>query len=248
MSSHYKYKLLLIIFISSFTTLSAQQVSDYSGLKALDFENITLPPLSTLFENAKNSPIYEFNDVQVMVQKSLLDKQKKDFLSFFSLRGSYQYGKFSNDGFYSDVYTPAIDSYSSHSQHLYTVGAGISIPLDKIFDLSASTKRQKLAVRSAELEREMKFEELKKEIIELYSNVLLQINTLKLNDESLTLASTTYSLAEKDFVNGKITPDELSTYKTKEGFEKRAYETSKFELIKNLMTLELISHTQFLKK
>jgi outer membrane protein TolC len=226
----------------------AQEVNDYSQMAPQDLQKFSLPPLSLLFENAKNSPSYEFQNVAIQIQQSLLNKQKKDFLSFFSLRGSYQYGKFSNDGYYSDVYTPAVSTFSSQSQNLYSLGAGINIPLDKLFDIGPSIKRQRLSIRSAELEREMKYEEIKKEIIILYADISLQMNTLKINSEALTLADAQYEIAEKNFANGKTSPGDLSIDKNRQSDTKKDYETCKSELIKNLMMLELISHTSFLKK
>ena len=39
-----------------------------------------------LFENAKNSPIYEMADVKARIERKLLQKEKWSFLGFFSLR------------------------------------------------------------------------------------------------------------------------------------------------------------------
>jgi outer membrane protein TolC len=237
------------LFVANIFCLStfAQEVSDYSKLSMQDFQNMQLPPLSVLFENAKNSPSYQFEDVNVQVQNNLLAMQRRNFLSFFSIRGSYQYGRLANDFYYSDVYTPATTKFTSQNQNLYSVGAGLSIPLDKLFDLAPSVKRQKLAIRSAELQRDVKLEEVKKQIIESYTYALQQMSTLRTLNETLLQATQLYDLAEKEFANGKITPGDLSTFKTREGVEKRAYETCKFELIKSLMTLELISHTTIFK-
>ena len=54
---------LLLLFVST-TRVVAQEVSDYSQLSEEDYTKIVLPPLSVLFENAKNSPIYEMADVK----------------------------------------------------------------------------------------------------------------------------------------------------------------------------------------
>ena len=54
---------LLLLFTSA-THVVAQENGDYSQLSEDDYSKIALPPLSTLFENAKNSPIYELADVK----------------------------------------------------------------------------------------------------------------------------------------------------------------------------------------
>lgn len=93
---------LLLLFVST-TRVVAQEVSDYSQLSDEDYSKIVLPPLSALFENAKNSPAYEVADVKAIIERKLLKKEKWAFLGFFSLRGSYQYGMFGNESTYTDV-------------------------------------------------------------------------------------------------------------------------------------------------
>ena len=157
---------LLLLFVST-TRVVAQEVSDYSQLSEEDYSKIVLPPLSVLFENAKNSPIYEMADVKARIERKLLQKEKWSFLGFFSLRGSYQYGMFGNESTYTDVAVAPYLTYSTQAQNGYTIGAGLSIPLDDLFDLKGRVSRQRLTLRSAELEREVKYDEIKKNIIEL---------------------------------------------------------------------------------
>ena len=108
----YFFSGLLLLFIST-TRVVAQEVSDYSQLSEEDYSKIVLPPLSVLFENAKNSPIYEMADVKARIERKLLQKEKWSFLGFFSLRGSYQYGMFGNESTYTDVAVAL--SYLLHS-------------------------------------------------------------------------------------------------------------------------------------
>lgn len=152
---------LLLLFVST-TRVVAQEVSDYSQLNDEDYSKIVLPPLSVLFENAKNSPTYEVADVKAKIERKLLQKEKWAFLGFFSLRGSYQYGMFGNESTYTDVAVAPFLTYSTQAQNGYTIGAGVSIPLDDLFDLKGRVSRQKLTLRSAELEREVKYDELKR--------------------------------------------------------------------------------------
>lgn len=249
----YTLFILVILFASFITDKCIAQnedatISDYSELNNNELQNINLPPLSLLFENAKKSPIYQFQENDIFIQKMLLSKQKRDFLSFFSIRGSYQYGRMANDAYYSDVYTPATTNFSSTTQNLYSVGAGVSIPLDKLFDIRPSIKRQRLAIRSAELERDIKFEELKKQIIELYSSVMLNISTLKICNDAMLQANVQYEYTENKFANGKATPIDLSTTKSAQSQAKQAFETCKSTLTRDMMTLELLSHTSLFKK
>ena len=169
-------------------------------------------------------------------------------MSFFSIRGSYQYGTFSNDATFTDITTPVISTYSTAAQTNYTVGGAVSIPLDGLFDLAPRVRRQKLLVKTAQLEKEMKFEELKREIIQLYVTANAQLNTLKLRAEAVVLETAQYEITEKDFTNGTIESKELSNQKSTQSHAIENYENSKAELNKSLMILEVITHSTIIKK
>ena len=85
--------------------MKAQEANDYSRPEQADYTKITLPPLDSLFENAKGGPTYKLSQVKEQIERKLLAKEKRAFLGFFSLRGSYQYGMFGNEGTYTDVAT-----------------------------------------------------------------------------------------------------------------------------------------------
>ncbi|WP_071146852.1 TolC family protein [Bacteroides ihuae] len=238
---------LLCLAISCNLHAQELKISDYSSLKPEDYTNITLPPLDVLFENAKQGAVYKLADVEEQLQQRMLKKEKRAWLGFFSLRGSYQYGMFGNDATYSDVTTPIINTYTTAAQNSYNVGGGINIPLDALFDLSARVKRQKLNIRSAELQKEMKFDEMKKEIIILYATATAQLNVLKLRSEAIILANAQYAITEKDFTNGTIDSAVLSIEKGRQSSALEAFESSRSELNKSLMILEVITHTPILK-
>lgn len=246
---YFRYVFVGLVFLfATICRVGAQEVSDISQLSEEDYTNINLPPLSVLFENAKNSPIYELADVKATIERKLLKKEKWAFLGFFSLRGSYQYGMFGNESTYTDVAVAPFLTYSTQAQNGYTVGAGLSIPLDDLFDLKGRVNRQRLSLKSAELEREVKYDEIKRSIIEMYTKAISQINVLKLRSESLILANVQYEISEKNFANETIESSELSIDKERQSTAREAYENSKFELTKSLMILEVISRTPIIRK
>lgn len=242
----YIFSVLLFLFISAIPAV-AQEASSKSGLGE-DYSNIVLPPLDILFENAKNSPIYEMATVKAAIERKLLAKEKRAVLSFFSLRGSYQYGMFGNESTYTDVAIAPYLTYTTQAQNGYTIGAGVSIPLDQLFDLKSRISRQRLSVRSAELEREIKYDEIKKNIIEMYAMATSQMQVLQMRSESLILANVQYEISEKNFANGTIESSDLAVDKERQSTARESYEKSKFELTKSLMILEIISRTPIIRK
>lgn len=242
------YIFIFLFFCQAASTGWAQEVSNQSQPLSSDYTNISLPPLDLLFENAKNGPTYEMADVKAQIERKLLAKEKRAVLSFFSLRGSYQYGMFGNESTYTDVSIAPFLTYATQAQNGYTIGAGVNIPLDGLFDLKARVSRQKLSLKSAELEREVKYEEIKREIIELYTIATSQLSVLRLRAEALELASMQYEIAEKNFANNAIESGDLSAEKQRQSTTMEAFEKSKFELTRSLMILEVITRTTILKK
>ncbi|MCD8081098.1 MAG: TolC family protein [Bacteroides sp.] len=224
------------------------EVIDLNNLPLEDYANLSLPPLSLLYENARQTPIYEIERVKEQIERSFLRKERRSPLSFFSVRGSYQYGMFGTDVSYSDVYVPVISSYSTSAQSSYTIGAAVNILIDEIFDYTGRVRRQRLLLRVAKLEREAKFEEIQREIIQLYTTALAQLNVLKLRVESVILSGVQYDIAEKDFANGALDSSSLSMEKERQSQALERFENTKFELTKSLMILEIITRTPILKK
>lgn len=236
---------LLFISLSGY---AQEEVADYTHLEENDYNGIKLPTLDVLFENARQSPYYELATVKTQIERKVLAKEKRGFLGFFSIRGSYQYGMFGNESTYTDVSIPPYLSYATQAQKGYTIGGAVNIPLDQLFDLGGRVKRQKLILKSAELEREIKHEELKKDIIGLYTTATSQLSVLKQRSETLVLAKLQYEMAEKDFINGAIKSTELSDQKSRymQAFEN--LQNTKAEALKSIMLLELASHTQILNR
>lgn len=237
----------LLFLFASIGSITAQEVSDYSKLQPSDYSSITLPPLDLLFENAKSAPTYELASVKEQIERKLLAKEKRAFLASSVYGAATSMVCSVTSLLYTDVAIAPYLTYATQAQNGYTVGAGVNIPLDGLFDLTARVKRQKLNVRTAQLEREVKFEEMKKEIILLYATATSQLNILKLNAEALMLANVQYSIAEKDFSNGAIDSGTLSSEKSRQSDAQEKFENSKFELSKSLMILELVTHTPILR-
>lgn len=238
----------LLLFSVTTMRVVAQEVSDYSQLNEDDYTKIELPPLSVLFENARNNPVYEMADVKTAIERKLLAKEKRSFLGFFSLRGSYQYGMFGNESTFTDVAIAPYLTYTTQAQNGYTLGAGINIPLDDLFDLKSRVTRQRLSLKSAELERDIKYDEIKRSIIELYAMATSQLGVLKMRSENLVLLNIQYEISERDFANGTIDTSDLATAKERQSQARETYERSKFELTKSLMLLEVISRTPLIQK
>lgn len=222
--------------------------TDISTMTSEDYINLKLPPLSILYENARSTPSIELLARQKQLQEKLLSKEKRAWLSFVSARAGYNYGKTDNYGSLSDVGTPIFYQYTGVAQHYYNVGGNINIPLETLFDLGGKTRRQKINVEMAELQKQETFNQLKIVISQLYVQILSMISNLKSASESVTLAKARYQLDEENFRNGGINPDILAGSKKLEVEALRIYEEFHASLNQSLFQLEILSNTSIISK
>lgn len=242
------YFTVFILLFMGILPLYAQMSNDVNNLEINNYATLSLPPLDVLFENAKSAPTYELAVIAEQVEHSLLKKEKRAWLGFFSIRGSWQYGTFANDGYLSTIYDKPTYSYTKTEQTLYSVGASVSIPLDNLFDLGGRVKRQKLQLKSAQLTKQQTYDNLKQQIVELYANAKAQLNILKLRAESIVLSNEQYLIIEKNFANGTVSSGDLSDAKENQSMAMQRYENTKFDLNKSLLILEIITNTPIIRK
>ncbi|MEG1839553.1 MAG: TolC family protein, partial [Bacteroidaceae bacterium] len=161
---------ILLLFIYSIGVKAQGDVS-ITEMTSENYANLKLPPLNVLYANAEKVPMIEIFEKKRQLEERLLKKEKKAWLNFVSIRGGYTYGKTDNYGSTTDITTPLFYQYTGMSQHYYNVGGNITIPLETLFDLKGKTKRQKLAIEIAEMNRLQALDNLKQDITRTYIQI-----------------------------------------------------------------------------
>ncbi len=214
----------------------------------LDYTKLLLPPLEELFENAKKSPSVEMFESKMMEQDNLLKSEKRSWLKYFKVGGSWQYGNIGVNSMFTDQNTPLFYQYSGARQNALFVSGTVSVPFDDVFDRSNRVKRQKMQRRSTELEMEKWFDEQKLRIIDSYVKLTNAMSVLKKKAENLTLTEAQVKSLEADFANGNAKIADLSSAKK---MEVEAYETFKITegtITAELLHLEILSRTKIISK
>ena len=242
--------LLIILILGSLNiVLPAQaQESDITNMTPEDYINLKLPPLDSLFENTRKNPIIQIHNAKKEEELGLLSKEKKSWLKYFSVGTSYHYGIQAYTSGYSDSATPLYYQYNNSGMSYYNVGGSISVPLDDLFDRKRRINNQKLLVKESELQKEQRMDELKQQIIELYTSILSNISILKLKAEYMTFANAQYQVGEKDFINGKGDASTLSSQKNIQITAASDYESTRAILNTSLLKLEMITRTPIINK
>ena len=212
----------------------------------VDFATLQLPPLSVLYANATSNPTVKMMEKERQLQKKLLSKEKRSWLSFFSARAGYSHGVTDNFGTITDVTTPIFYQYTGVEQDYWNVGGNVNIPLETLFDLGGKVKRQRIVAERAEYAKEQAYNQVKQEIAHLYVSILSNIETLKRSAEHLALYRGASAIAEQDYRNRRGTILELAEIKRKEFEANKSYEELRAAINEQLLVLEIISHTPIL--
>ncbi|MBE6281022.1 MAG: TolC family protein [Bacteroides sp.] len=212
----------------------------------VDFATLQLPPLSVLYANATSNPTVKMMEKERQLQKKLLAKEKRSWLSFFTARAGYTHGVTDNYGTITDVTTPIFYQYSGVEQDYWNVGGNVNIPLETLFDLGGKVKRQRIIAEKAEYAKEQAYDQVKQQIAHLYVSIISNIETLKRSAEHLALYKGATAMAEQDYRNRRGSITELAELKRKEFEANKGYEELRAAINEQLLVLEIISHTPIL--
>ena len=248
-----RHLLLLIAAIGLSSTTYAQSL-DQSGISAgffdsseestLNFSTFHLPPLSVLFENAKQNPQILSLDKAEQLAKAEVSQQKRHIFSYVRAHASYSYGKtdvygqMTNNQTGTMNFVPIFESKNGTEQSYWNVGVNLNIPLEDILDWAPSVKRKRLEAEKARLEKDIKFEDLKLQISTLYAKITNNLVTLKTASEGAAAYQGAGALNQgnmniEDYAWTKM--HELSTVTT--------YQNLQTQIISDILTLEIISRT-----
>ena len=249
-------KRFLPFYLFTFLPLSASAQYNNSGISAgffdsseqstINFSNFHLPPLAVLFENAKQSPkILSLEKAQELA-KAEVAKQKRHIFSYVTGHASYSYGKTDMWGQNSSSYNLVLQQYQGSEQSYWNVGVNVAVPLEDILDLTASVKRKRLEASMAMYNKDMAYEDLKREIATLFIKITNSLVTLKTAGEAAAAYQGAGALNLEDFHQGNMSIEDYAWVKQHELGNVQAYQSMQTEITTDIITLELLSHTPIL--
>lgn len=248
-------RILIIAALSATSTASYAQF-DESGIAAgffdgsreneINFSEFHLPPLAVLFENAKATPqVMSLQKAQEIAEAEVA-KQKRHIFSYVTGHASYGYGKTDMWGQGQSQYNIILKQYQGSEQSYWNVGVNLAVPLEDILDLTASVKRKKLLVDQAIFTKDMAYDQLKLQIASLFAKITNDLISLKSASESAAMARAAGAINLEDFHNGNMEIQEFADSKTREDSEVARYQNLQTDIIKDILTLEIITHTPIL--
>jgi hypothetical protein len=249
-------KRFLPFYLFTFLPLSASAQYNNSGISAgffdssdestINFSNFHLPPLAVLFENAKQSPRILTMEKAHELAKAEVAKQKRHIFSYVTGHASYSYGKTDMWGQSSSSYNLVLQQFQGSEQSYWNVGVNLAVPLEDILDLTAAVKRKRLEADRAMYEKDLAYEELKKEIATLFIKITNSLVTLKTAGEAAAAYQGAGALNLEDFHQGNMSIEDYAWVKMHEMSNVNSYQSMQTEITTDIITLEILSHTPIL--
>ena len=252
-------RLLLLTAVMGLSITTYSQSLDDSGISAgffdsseessLNFSSFHLPPLSVLFENAKQNPQILSMEKSEQLAKAEVAKQKRHIFSYIRAHASYSYGKtdvygqMTNNQTGTMNFVPIFESKNGTEQSYWNVGVNLNIPLEDILDWAPSVKRKRLEAEKARLEKDIKFEDLKLQISTLYAKITNSLVTLKTASEGAAAYQGAGALNQEDFHQGNMSIEDYAWTKMHEMSTVQTYQNLQTNIITDILTLEIISRT-----
>ena len=252
-------KISRLIVLAAFSVLSTVTYAqfDESGIAAgffdgskeneINFSEFHLPPLAVLFENAKATPqVMSLQKAQEIAEAEVA-KQKRHIFSYVNGHASYGYGKTDMWGQgQNEASYMILKQYQGSEQSYWNVGVSLAVPLEDILDLSAAVKRKKLEVDQAIYAKDVAYDQLKLQIASLFTKITNDLIRLKTASESAAIYQAAGALNLEDIHNGNMDIEMFAGTKTMEDAAVSSYQNLQTQIITDILTLEIITHTPIL--
>ena len=250
-------RLLFCVAIASVSSVSFAQSFDDSGIaagffdsskeKSINFSEFHLPPLAVLFENAKSTPqVMSLQKAQEIAEAEVA-KQKRHIFSYLTGHASYSYGVSDMWGqSSSSYYTLQMMQFTGNEQSYWNVGVNLAVPVEDILDLGAAVKRKRLEVDQAIYQKDYQYDQLKLQIATLYTSITNSLIALKTASENAAMYQGAGNLNLEDFHNGNMSIGEFAETKLREDAAVSKYQSLQTEIITEILTLEILTHTPIL--
>lgn len=243
--------LLLTILLGAVGTVSAQYENsgisagffDSSEVSDINFSTFHLPPLSVLYENAKENPtiLQAIKSHELAIAE--VAKQKRHIFSYVYGHASYSYGKTDMWGNNSSTLNTMIYQFQGSEQNYWNVGVNVSVPLEDILDLGAAVKRKRLEADMARYQRDQAYDNLKLQIATIYARITNNLVTLKTMSEGAAIYQGAGQLNQEQFHQGELDIENFAYTKLQETSLVSQYQAMQTSLLTDILTLEILTHT-----
>ena len=248
-----RHLLFFVALAGTGMAIHAQESFDDSGIaagffdsskeKTINFSEFHLPPLAVLFENAKSTPQVMSLQKAQEIAEAEVSKQRRHIFSYLTGHASFSYGVSDMWGNSTSQYNMRIMQFQGSEQKYWNVGVNLAVPVEDILDLGPAIKRKKLEVDQAIYNKDMQYDQLKLQIATLYTSITNNLIALKTASENAAIYQGAGNLNLEDFHNGNMSIEDFAYTKLREDQAVSKYQSLQTQVITEILTLEIITHT-----
>jgi len=243
------FKLFLILFIVFIGNLRAQeiQVSNETVFNPIT-DDITkkIPPLDVLIDSALiNSHRLKYWDKEIKITEYELKTIKREWTDHLSIQGDAIEGTWTSLVFVHDQYGNEVGTLGTTDQGRYSVSVTLRMPLMSLWDRGNKIKLQKTRIESNIEKMKEDRQSIRANVINLYNELLIQQNMLKLDIDNIEFSELTAEMADIEYQNGKINLSDLSRIRDNLNRAKYRYVDSKTGFIKAYVMLQELTGIKF---
>lgn len=214
----------------------------------IEMERLELPPLSTFLDAVIENATVMKAQSQVEQIKTKYKVEKRNWLNYFKLSGSYQYGRFNTLNENSDTYVDWYQTTSVGTRSTFNLGASVSVGLGDLFNRSLKLKDYKYMIEQLQYSQAEVMEERRLKVLEAYNAVTEQLSTIKAKAEAAALYNAQMKISENNFIQGAIDIISLSLERARRTAAVTTYEQSRVALHNAIVLLEMLTNVKVIKE
>jgi outer membrane protein TolC len=170
-----------------------------------------LPPLEVLIDSAvKNAPGIRMREAEVSLARFRLKERKWSWTRHFGLISNFNYGNNYNFSINETSGSAPSEFITTRAETAFQIGFFLRFPAFDAINRKNEVNIGKREIEKTMLLREEMVRETSQEVILVYQDLLLHQDLLKVKNEAQITSEIQVKMAEKEFLNGKITIAELS--------------------------------------
>ncbi len=205
-----------------------------------------LPPLETLIDSAiSHSAEIKFWDAGVKAKESKILSEKRLWLRNLGISTDLRYGTYDNLSLSESPAGTPVTVYSNQIQTRYGGAVYFKLPLSDMADRKNQIRFAEFERKQSIYSRESKKDDIRKEVIIQYNQLLLSQKLLKIQASNLQSSNVNLQMAEKKFQNSEINVSELSSITEINSRALSAFETAKSDFVTNYMMLQELTGIKF---
>lgn len=170
-----------------------------------------LPPLEVLIDSAvKNAPTIRMEEAEISISRFMLKEYRRAWTSNMGVSSNFKWGNRYQYTTSETLGGVPSEFLSTGNQTFFDIGVYLKLPLFVVLNQKNSINQGKREIEKHIIRREEMVKEITQEVIFTYQYLLLHQDLLKIKNEAQVTSKLQVKMAEKEFLNGKISIAELA--------------------------------------